>query len=311
MCDICVSILPLSRHNLLIRQHKWKVLSTKWKSGKICLPFKFDFDPIYPVNCSNWKDLRRSRCLFDFQITFRRQYILTDVCVCDVMWCKHLLKLIQGFKELPHTIHPSGVSGSPALVEILNFNSCSCRKSLPGDKVDEIRMEISQDDGRGKRTTRRGGQRKERSPQVRVKENKTLCKCATLAVKWNSPRPNYTLMPDEEQLQDSPALSGPIVLELKQKGLRFDLLPPSCPIPNPASLGTRAGDSNLAKLLHFTIYNLPIFGGASLCFPLGENFSCDNKMSNFIPEVVTDTLAAVHSPLFCCFFGHSLLILLL
>lgn len=109
-------------------------------------------------------------------------------------------------------------------------------------------------------------------------------------------------MPDEEQLQDSPALSGPIVLELKQKGLRFDLLPPSRPIPNPASLGTRAGDSNLAKLLHFTIYNLPRFGGASLCFPPGENFSGDNKMSNFIPEVVTDTLAAVRIPLFCCLF---------
>lgn len=30
------------------------------------------------------------------------------------------------------------------------------------------------------------------NPQVRVKENKTLCKCATLAVKWNSPWPNYT-----------------------------------------------------------------------------------------------------------------------
>jgi len=42
---------------------------------------------------------------------------------------------------------PSGTFHRPLSGEkILNFNSCSCRKSLPGDKVDE--MEIS----RGKRT---------------------------------------------------------------------------------------------------------------------------------------------------------------
>lgn len=60
-----------------------------------------------------------------------------------------------------------------------------------GDKVTKYKGNVN---GNWHQRRRRWWRRRERNgnPQVRVKENKTLCKCATLAVKWNSPCPNYT-----------------------------------------------------------------------------------------------------------------------
>lgn len=220
-----------SSHNLLILQHKWKVLSTKSKSRRkfvcrlnsililfiqqiaaierIYLTTLSHGYPTPPYHHSHQQSQLPSPVfegVFDFKITFY------CVCVCvgvspDVMYdvwrcasvnsCRERERERDSFKQRPSRT-------------ILNFNRCSCRKSRKtkgncrkNQHTDGRRQSWRQSNKIQRKrkwklastettTKMRKGMEWNGNPQVRVKENKTLCKCATLAVKWNSPWPNYT-----------------------------------------------------------------------------------------------------------------------